>query len=496
MTPPIVARAVLHQARTAVIDDAGRHSYEELLTGSAAVATGLLADREDLNEQRVAFMIEPSFDYVSVQWGVWRAGGVAVPLCLTDPAPEIAYVLDDARPAVVVASPEYHDLLRPLASERGLKTVLPAELRVRTRELPHVDPLRRGMILYTSGTTGRPKGVVSTHHNISAQIQSLVHAWNWKESDQILLTLPLHHIHGIVNVVCCSLWAGALCEMWTRFEAEAVWDHLSSGDLTLYMAVPTIYHRLINAWHRAEPDRQRRWSEGCRSLRLMVSGSAALPVPVLEGWRNISGHTLLERYGMTEIGMALSNPVAGERHPGHVGRPLPGVEVRLVNEEGQPVGDGEVGQIEIRGDNVFLEYWDRPEATRDAFAEGKWFQTGDVAIRHDGVYRILGRASIDIIKTGGEKVSALEVEEVILAHEQVGECAVVGLDDPEWGQRVVAAVVPAPGQVPSADALRAWCQERLSPYKVPKVWHLVDELPRNAMGKVIKQVVVDLVSQL
>ncbi|MEX0698797.1 MAG: acyl-CoA synthetase, partial [Acidimicrobiia bacterium] len=337
---------------------------------------------------------------------------------------------------------------------------------------------------------------VTTHANIAAQIASLVQAWEWGAADRILLTLPLHHVHGIVNVVSCALWAGAVCDMASGFDAEAIWARLSSGDLTLYMAVPTIYHRLIAAWNQADRDRQRGWSEGCQRLRLMVSGSAALPVPVLESWREISGQTLLERYGMTEIGMALSNPLRGERIPGHVGRPLPGVEARLVDEHDQPVGDGVVGEVQIRGDNVFLEYWDRPEATEAAFASGDWFRTGDVAVCHDGLYRILGRASIDIIKTGGEKVSALEIEAVILTHEQVEECAVVGLDDPEWGQRLVAAVVPISGQVPTAESLRGWCRERLAPYKVPKDWHLVTELPRNAMGKVTKPDLVRLLIQV
>ena len=495
MTPPIVDRARHHKSRTAIIDQTGDHSYEELLRASGSVATGLLGHRIDLEEERVAFMVEPSFDYVSIQWGIWRSGGVAVPLCLTHPAPELAYVLDDAKPGMVVASPLYDELLRPLAAERGLPFLQPIELGTRPGGLPRIDSSRRAMILYTSGTTGRPKGVVSTHASLTAQVTSLIQAWDWEETDRILLTLPLHHVHGIVNVVSCALWAGASCEMWSKFDPEAVWERLAVGDLTLYMAVPTIYHRLINAWTQAEPQRQKTWSEAGGKLRLMVSGSAALPVPVLERWRDISGHTLLERYGMTEIGMALSNPLRGERSPGHVGGPLPGVEVRLVDEEDQPLSDGQVGEIQIRGDNVFSEYWDKPEATELAFAGEGWFRTGDIAICHEGGYRMLGRASIDIIKTGGEKVSALEVEEVVLAHEQVGECAVVGLDDVEWGQRVVAAVVPAPGQVPTPDSLRAWCRERLSPYKVPKAWHLVAELPRNAMGKVIKQEVVDLVSQ-
>jgi malonyl-CoA/methylmalonyl-CoA synthetase len=225
----------------------------------------------------------------------------------------------------------------------------------------------------------------------------------------------------------------------------------------------------------------------------MVSGSAALPIPVLERWRELSGHTLLERYGMTEIGMGLSNPYAGERLPGSVGNPLPGVEVRLVDEQANAVADGEPGEIQVRGPTVFLEYWDRPEDTRSAFADDGWFRTGDTAVIESGRYRILGRSSVDILKSGGEKISALEVEEVLLRHEAVSEAAVVGLDDDEWGQRVVAVVVAR--QPVEAEELRQWARATLAPHKVPKEFHFTDALPRNPLGKTVKPEVVRLLTE-
>jgi malonyl-CoA/methylmalonyl-CoA synthetase len=223
-------------------------------------------------------------------------------------------------------------------------------------------------------------------------------------------------------------------------------------------------------------------------MRLMVSGSAALPVPVLEKWRRLTGHTLLERYGMTEIGMGLSNPYRGERTPGSVGTPLPGVEVRLVDEDNEPVGDGVPGEIQVRGPTVFLEYWERPADTGDAFTPDGWFRTGDTAVVDDGRYRILGRSSIDILKTGGEKVSALEIEEVLLGHEAIREAAVVGIDDPEWGQRVAAVLVVDRPIDP--DELRDWLRGILAPHKIPKDFYLADALPRNPMGKTVKPEVV------
>jgi len=224
---------------------------------------------------------------------------------------------------------------------------------------------------------------------------------------------------------------------------------------------------------------------------LMVSGSAALPVSTLRRWKEISGHTLLERYGMTEIGMALSNPLQGERVPGTVGTPLPSVEVQLVRENGKPVAPGTPGEIEVRGPSVFAEYWGKPDATRDGFRDG-WFRTGDTAVVENGVYRILGRTNVDILKTGGHKVSALEIEEALRKHPAVAECAVVGVPDPEWGERVAAAVVLNDGDALDLPSLRTWAKELLATYKLPSRLLLLDALPRTAMGKVIKPAVVAL----
>jgi len=373
---------------------------------------------------------------------------------------------------------------------RRLRTVgaLAAEPR---SSLPDVPDDRRAMILYTSGTTGKPKGVVTTHGGLRAQVTSLVTAWEWSADDRILLVLPLHHVHGIVNVLTCALWSGARCDMLRQFDALETWARIARGDLTLFMAVPTIYHKLIAAWEAAPLERRREWSAGCGRMRLMVSGSAALPVRTLERWREISGHTLLERYGMTEIGMALSNPLRGERRPGFVGTPLPNVEVRLVDEGGAPVAPGTSGELQVRGPTVFLEYWRRPDATAATFQNG-WFRTGDVAAFERSSYRILGRSSVDIIKTGGYKISALEIEEVLRTHPAVAECAVVGVEDAEWGERVCAALELAPACDLTLSELQGWVKERLAPYKVPRALSVVRALPRNALGKVMKPEVATL----
>ncbi len=464
------------------------------------VAKALLAGRADLGEERVAFLLPPGIPWIATLWGIWRAGGIAVPLAPGSARPELEYYLGDAGASTFVFDASTQAMAGPIASAKDIASLAYEAIQngappaSQNPALPDVAVERRAMILFTSGTTNRPKGVVTTHANISAQISTLVEAWEWHAGERTLLCLPLHHVHGIINVVSCALWSGAACEMMTRFDAQAVWERIASGALTVFMAVPTVYLRLIAAWETAPAQRQLELSQAAGRMRLMVSGSAALPVSTLERWKKITGHTLLERYGMTEIGMALSNPLHGKRVPGSVGVPLPGVQVQMCGQNGEPVPEGVPGEIEVRGPGVFSEYWGKPEATREAFRDG-WFRTGDTAAREDGVYRILGRTSIDILKTGGHKVSALEIEDVLLQHPAVAECAVVGVADEEWGQRVAAALVLRAGAALSLDALRAWARDLLAAYKLPSRLLVVEALPRNAMGKVVKPAVTTLFSE-
>src|SRR6185436_18295556 len=356
---PLIARAAEHGARTALVDERGPLGYDALLAGSADAARALLAGQADLGGARVAFLAPPGRDYVLTQWGIWRAGGIAVPLCTTHPPPELEYTIDDAAASLLVAHPMFEPLLAPIAARRGLRLVSTEALgAAASTPLPEVAADRGAMLLYTSGTTGKPKGVLTTHAILAAQIASVASAWEWRASDRILHVLPLHHLHGILNVLCCALWSGACCEFQPRFDPERVWARIEAGnELTLFMAVPTIYAKLAQAWDEAAPERRARMSAGCARLRLMVSGSAALPAAMLERWRAISGHTLLERYGMTEFGMGLGNPLHGERRPGCVGTPFPGIEVRLVDDAQRDVEDDVAGRIQVRGPGVFREYF-------------------------------------------------------------------------------------------------------------------------------------------
>jgi malonyl-CoA/methylmalonyl-CoA synthetase len=517
MVGMFAARVAAHAedgTRLAIVDPAGSWSYADLARDAARLARSLLAGgagpagtgaagagagagASDLDEARVALLCTPGHDFVVGLLGTWMAGGIAVPLHPAHPDAELDHVLSDAGVTTIVASPTHADPASRHASRHGA-TLLPVTTRTLPDQqgqvaLPEVVPTRRAMIVYTSGTTGRPKGAVHTHRSLAAMAESMVEAWRWTADDRVLLVLPLHHVHGIVNVTLCPLWVGAVCEAPGGFDAAATWDRLASGELTLFMAVPTIYRRLIAAWDDAGPDPARRtaWSAGAAKARLMVSGSAALPVSTLERWTELTGHVLLERYGMTELGMVLSNTL-DHRVPGHVGEAMPGVELRLVDDEGRdldPRGDVP-GELLVRGPQVFAEYWGRSDATAEAFVDG-WFRTGDVAVHEADGYRLLGRSSVDIIKTGGEKVSALEIEEVYRTHPGVADAAVVGVADHEWGERVCMAFVPRPGADPSAD-LRAWGKARMAAYKVPSRFVAVDDLPRNALGKVVKADVVPL----
>ena len=492
--PAIVARAGAHGEAIAICDSKGSYSYDQLEHASAQVAARLLNGRSDLNEARVAFLITPGFEHVAVQWGIWRAGGIAVPLPMSHPGAELEYLIRNSEASIVIADSENTSVVESLTRAAGAKFITPVDLKVGAataslaenassdahgfmpvQTLPKAaSAARRAMIVYTSGTTGRAKGVVTTHGNLTAQIESLITAWEWTRTDRTLLVLPLHHVHGILNVVCCALWSGATLEMLPRFESEATWNRLASGELTVFSAVPTIYHRLITSWDVAPAEVQEARSRGCRMLRLMMSGSAALPRTVLDRWKAITGHVLLERYGMTEVGMALSNPLHGERRPGFVGEPLPGVSVRLAE-----------GELQLKGAGVFSEYWRQPESTREAFVDG-WFRTGDAAVLEHGAFRLLGRSSVDILKSGGHKISALEIEEVLRTHPAIAECVVVGVEDVEWGQRVCCAAELRPGNTLELDELKEWARARLAPYKVPRDLACVDQLPRNAMGKVVK----------
>lgn len=481
----LIINATQNPNKVAIVENEKRITYQNLLKRSEEIASCLLANDPDLNEAPVAFMVSPGFDYVAAQWGIWRAGGIAVPLCITYPLPSLQYVIDDTGASIIIAGEEYLGILEGYKNDPSKRFLAFDEIKSQTTDpLPIIDKSRGAMILYTSGTTSLPKGVLTTHANIESQISTLVKAWEWSSEDYILEILPLHHVHGIINVLCCALWSGATVEFLNQFSAKEVFNIFRKGDLNVFMAVPTIYFKLISEWETLSKSEQTELTKAMKKFRLMISGSAALPVSVMEKWKEISGHYLLERYGMTEIGMAVSNPYHGERRAGHIGQPLPGVQLKRLDENGNPVPDHEPGEIHIKGPSVFKEYWRKPEATAKSFTEDGWFKTGDIAVSEDSYLKILGRDSIDIIKSGGYKISALEIEEVLRKYPEIKDCGVVGIPNEEWGELVVAALV-AEKEFDTSE-LNSWIRERMPAYKTPRKYIFLEDLPRNTMGKVTK----------
>jgi len=474
-------------SRIALVEGEREVSYGELAELVARCALGLLGRKADLGEERIAFFLPGSIDYVTVMHGIWRAGGIAVPLNVASTIPELEHYLSCARTTRLIANPEHHAFLHELCERLGVALLTVDEvMSPAPGTLPAIDPARRAMMIFTSGTTNKPKGVISTHATVASQVTTLLEAWEWSADDTIPLFLPLHHIHGIINVLSCALWAGARVHLFGKLDIPALGQEIAAGTYSVFMAVPTVYVKFIQYLEAAGADEAAAICRRFGAMRLNVSGSAGCPVPLFERWRELTGQALLERYGMTEIGMALSNPYRGERRAGSVGLPLPGVDVRLVAEDGATIaGEDHPGEIQVRGPNVFLEYWDNPQATAESFTDG-WFRTGDMAVLERGYYRIMGRTSIDIIKSGGYKISALEIEGVLLEHPEIAEVAVIGAEDAVWGEAVAAFVVTRSGEELDGDALRQWCKGRLSDYKIPKQVRVVEALPRNAMGKVTK----------
>jgi len=407
-----------------------------------------------------------------------KLGVIFVPINIFYREREISHILQDARPAAAVTATEKF----PAAVARwGIRELFAqAALLEPVRSFAPVDGDAPAAIIYTSGTTGASKGAVLSHNNFAANALNLITCWQITHSDRLLLPLPLFHVHGLANGLVVFLISGCRLRLLDRFEHESAAAQFADFRPSLFYGVPTIYTRLLDT-----PGDSAREIGGF--VRLFVSGSAPLPAQVFEGFRRLFGHSILERYGMTETLMNISNPYAGERRPGTVGFPLPGVSVRLLDSEGNAVPDGDTGELCIRGPNVFSGYWGREEATREAFAGG-YFRTGDLAsCSPDGYYTLHGRKS-DLIISGGYNIYPREIEEFLEECESVAEAAVVGIPDPLRGEVPVAYIVPK--GAPDIPGLESACRASLASFKVPRKFTIVDKLPRTALGKIQKHVLI------
>jgi malonyl-CoA/methylmalonyl-CoA synthetase len=482
----------------ALVDREGAiYTYEDLDRETARLAH-LLVSLGLKPGDRVAAQVEKSPQALFLYLATVRAGMVYLPLNAAYQEHEIGYFLSDAEPALVVCRPQAKAWIEPLADRAGTRRVLTLDEHGRgtlmdaaAGEPADFDTVEAkeddlACIIYTSGTTGRSKGAMLSHGNLSSNGLTLRDYWHFSGSDVLIHALPLFHVHGLFVAVHCALLAGACMRFHRRFDPKAVLEDFSRA--TVLMGVPTFYTRLLR-----EPGLTR---EACRGMRLFVSGSAPLLAETHRAFAERTGHAILERYGMSEAGMITSNPYDGERRPGTVGFPLPGVSVRVADEQDRPLPAGEIGGIQVKGPNVFRGYWRLPDKTREEFTADGFFRTGDVGVvSHDGYLSIVGRAK-DLVITGGYNVYPKEVELAIDEIPGVLESTVIGIPHPDFGEAVTAVVVrDRDGAGLTEEAIIQHVKSKLAGYKVPKRVYFVEGLPRNAMGKVQKNVLREMFSK-
>ena len=515
---------VEHGHRTAVVTSQTGYSltYCEVLREATRVSAilgrteGPLSSSTSPSSFRPIALLAPrDHSFCVGHMAVLQAGAAVVPIHSRNPPAETEYILRDAGCRQILLHPELRPAFEPmLRGAKGLDIEV-VDLVVDGSRAPDASTLPSyeeveyfdmsesadAMVVYTSGTTGRPKGVVKTHAQLAEMCRAVVDAWTYTPADRVLGFLPLHHLHGLLNKFLAVWWAGGAVEFLGSPTAPAIWQRLADPtkpSLTMFHAVPTIYSLMLEELEsgRLNGVSQARALQHLRKMRLMVSGSSALPQSQFHEWEALTGHRLLERYGTTEAGMILGNSSA--RFPGYVGGPFPGVEVRLVDvDTGADVTRelGAQGEVRVRSPlGLFSRYHNQEKATRQAFDEENWYKTGDVGEYHEEKgYKILGRLSADIIKSGGYKLSALEIESAILEHELVAETSVVGRNHPQFGEEVVAVVRLKEGSISSKNTemtiedLRTFLASRLAPYKLPRTLFLVKSLPKNAMGKINKK---------
>jgi malonyl-CoA/methylmalonyl-CoA synthetase len=481
-----------------------RITYAELDALIRQTATFLLALGVEPGD-RIALQLSKCLEFILLHLATLKLGAISLPLNLAYPSDELKYFLEDSGAKLFFALESSKEKIEPILPELEellecifLDPARPDEFQYRIADNPPtaitsgdpsdfsrnesmLDSSATAVIIYTSGTTGRPKGAEITYANLGSNLEALHKAWGWRSDDILLHVLPIFHVHGLFVALHGSLYAGATTLLSREFNAQKTLEMLSGGQCSVFMAVPTIHRRLLDVPSADQFD--------LSHVRLITSGSDRLPDEVFTGFQKTFGYTLLERYGMTETCMNCSNPLDGERRMGSVGLPLPGVEVRIVNSESEEICPaGEIGDVQLRGPNIFKGYWQQPEKTSASFSSDGWFKTGDLGyLEVDGYLTLCGRSK-DLIISGGLNIYPPEVERVLIKHPAVADCAVIGCPDPEWGEKVIAVIVPRNNATVTSEELIQFCREKLAPYKSPKSIVFRNDLPRNAMGKVQKAI--------
>ncbi|XP_045455867.1 malonate--CoA ligase ACSF3, mitochondrial [Melitaea cinxia] len=554
---PVFKRALLFPSRVALQDEIGTYTYARLYQAATALSKDIAAQLLGDTERTISYMCTNSASHVVVQWAIWMTGNIAVPLTPLHPAEMLKYFITDSGSSLVICSEDFQKILTPVAKELSKPLLVVTavqdqgnDVQDKTDSLSEVGHSNKwyggteAMLIYTSGTTSKPKGVVWTHSMLTTQIAALHTAWQYSAHDVVLHTLPLHHIHGQLNSLNASLAAGARIRMLPSFVSHNVWARLlgtgeeEDAKVSVFHGVPAMYAKLVADYEKMFTDTKT--TDYVRStlsskMRLMCAGSAPLPETLFKKWEEISGIRLLERYGMSEVGMALSNPYrpVEDRTVACVGLPLPSTAARvasasdlkaLVTVEADAANveisleklgltpiktlehekqwttkvtkheiseDGSYqGELLLKGPAIFTRYWNRaPNPDSPDFTSDGWFRTGDTAAFTDGKFKILGRTSVDIIKTGGYKVSALQVESALLEHSSIQDAAVLGIEDDSYGEIVATVVVLKKDAKLTLKELKDEAGKKLAPYQLPKTMLIVDEMPRNAMGKLDKKVI-------
>lgn len=448
---------------------------------------------------RIALCLPKGIEFIYWQLGILGVGGICLPLNPAHPGEELSYFLTDSGSSLLITDSAHHEPFRStldrieglwvLLLDRPTPEAWDSWIQARSKiqsdgfyPVP-VSPDDTALILYTSGTTGKPKGAMITHRNLLFNLKALQALWAWTDQDVLLHVLPLFHIHGLVAALHVALFSGSRVILADKFDPLKTWQTLEKERCTVFTAVPTIYFRMLKEWDTCRPD--------LSSMRLFISGAAPLSENLFHQFAETTGFRILERYGMTEAGIIASNPLDPSlRMAKSVGYPLPGVEIRVISEYGEDLPPGQVGEVWVKGDNIFKGYWQNPEKTKEALCGG-WFRTGDLGFTQpsdNGRIYLVGRAK-ELIITGGENVYPIEVENVLERHPAVQEAAVLGLPDEDFGERVAAVITCRKGACfPTAKEIISFCKQHLVGFKCPKEVHIVEQLPRNSLGKVEKMV--------
>ena len=459
-------------------------SYADL--GQAVFDTAVYLQSLGVKEGScVAVRMQKCVPFLLLNLAIMRLGAFVLPLNPTYPERELSYFLTNSGAILFFTDEEQSsaisDLVNTQPASRETAVFLHTVQKIKTSSLPPLptDPEQTALMIYTSGTTGHPKGAVIPHRNLAANLNGLHTAWGWQADDILLHVLPIFHYHGLVVALYGALFAGGTAVLTEKFEAEQTLSLLESEKCTVLMAVPSIHKRLVNV---PRPNRF-----DLSHMRLITSGSDRLPDDLFNQFRDTFGHTLLERYGMTETGLTLSNPLHGERRIGAVGFPLPEVKIRIADPStDESLPDGTVGELQIRGPHLFTGYWQLPQKTQDAYSSDGWFKTSDLAIREaDGYISLKGRLK-DLVISGGLNVYPPEVELILAEHPDILASSVIGCPHEEWGEQVTAVVVPKPNIHLTEAEIMSHCRTYLAPYKLPRKIIFVDSLPANALGKVQK----------